>query len=105
MSKEEEFVRKADEKGLLFFSDHAYEKMRRLKISYNEVINCIKHGILVERQSGYDNEDPRMIFYNGHENSFYVVVTVTSIDHLVITVCKTDFTKWRKKGKGIERIK
>jgi len=27
------------------------------------------------------------------------------MDHLVITVCKTDFTKWKKKGDGIERIK
>lgn len=51
----------------------------------------------MEQQSGYDNEDPRMVFYNGHENSFYVVVTVTAMDHLVITVCQTDFTKWKKK--------
>ena len=29
MSKEEIFVRSACERGFLFFSDHAYEKMRR----------------------------------------------------------------------------
>ena len=105
MSKEEIFVRSACERGFLFFSDHAYEKMRKLKISQSQVVNCIKNGILVEQQSGYDNEDPRMVFYNGHENSFYVVVTVASMDHLVITVCQTDFTKKKKKGDGIERIK
>ena len=69
MSKEEIFVRSACERGFLFFSDHAYEKMRKLKISQSQVVNCIKNGILVEQQSGYDNEDPRMVFYNGHENS------------------------------------
>lgn len=104
MSNEERLVRSAYDRGALFFSSHAYDKMRRLMISQSQVIDCIKHGILVEQQNGYDKEDPRMIFYNGHENSFYVVVTVTSIDHLVITVCQTDFTKWRKKGDGIERI-
>lgn len=81
------------------------KKMRKLKISQGQVVDCIKNGVLVEQQSGYDNEDPRMVFYNGHENSFYVVVTVTAMDHLVITVCQTDFTKWKKKGDGIERIK
>lgn len=105
MSKEERFVRNAYDSGFLFFSDHAYEKMRKLKISQSQVVDCIKNGILVEQQNGYDNEDPRMVFYNGHENSFYVVVTVASMDHLVVTVCKTDFTKWNKKGEGIERIK
>lgn len=104
MTKEEHYVRNANERGLLFFTDHAYEKMRKLKISQEEVINCIKCGFLVEQQDGYDGEDPRMIFYNGHERSFYVVVTVTEPDHLVITVCKTDFNVWRKKGDGIERI-
>lgn len=105
MSKEELFVRNAYKSGLLFFSEHAYEKMRKLKISQSEVIQCIENGILVEQQSGYNNEDPRMVFYNGHENSFYVVVTVASLDHLVVTVCQTDFKVWRKKGDGIERIK
>lgn len=105
MSKEEMFVRSAYERGFLYFSDYAYEKMRKLKISQGQVVDCIKNGVLVEQQSGYDNEDPRMVFYNGHENSFYVVVTVTAMDHLVITVCQTDFTKWKKKGDGIERIK
>lgn len=104
MSKEEIFVRSAYERGFLFFSDHAYEKMRKLKISQSQVVNCIKNGILVEQQSGYVNENPRMVFYNGHEHSFYVVVTVASMDHLVITVCQTDFAKWKKKGEGIERI-
>lgn len=104
MSKEEIFVRSAYDRGFLFFSDHAYDKMRRLKISQSQVVNCIKNGILVEQQSGYANENPRMIFYNGHQDSFYVVVTIASMDHLVITVCQTDFTKWRKKGEGIERI-
>ena len=104
MSKEEIFVRSACERGFLFFSDHAYEKMRKLKISQSQVVNCIKNGILVEQQSGYDNEDPRMVFYNGHENSFYVVVTVIETN-TVVTVCETDFTKWKKKGDGIERIK
>ena len=105
MSKEEVFVRNAYDSGRLFFSDHAYDKMRKLKLSYNQVVNCIKSGLLVEYQKGYGDEQPRMIFYNGHENSFYVVVTVASLDHLVITVCETDFTKWKKKGDGIERIK
>lgn len=104
MSNEERLVRSAYDRGVLLFSDHAYEKMRRLMISQSQVIDCIKHGVLVEQQNGYDNEDPRMVFYNGHENSFYVVVTVTSMDHLVVTVCQTDFTKWKKKGDGIERI-
>lgn len=104
MSKEEMFVRSACDRGALFFSAHACNKMRKLMISQSEVINCIKHGILVEQQNGYNDEDPRMVFYNGHENSFYVVVTVASMDHLVITVCQTDFTKWQKKGDGIERI-
>lgn len=105
MNKEELFVRNAYENGLLFFSDHAYEKMRKLRISQSQVVGCIKNGILVEQQSGYNNEEPRMVFYNGHENSFYVVVTVASLEHLVVTVCQTDFTIWRKKGEGIERIK
>lgn len=104
MSKEEQFVRTAYDRGVLFFSDHACKKMSRLMISQSQVIECIKTGQLVEQQDGYDNEDPRMVFYNGHENSFYVVVTVASFDHLVVTVCKTDFTKWKKKGDGIERI-
>lgn len=105
MSKEEMFVRSACDRGLLFFLDHAYEKMKKLKISQSQVTNCIKSGILIEQQNGYNGEDPRMVFYNGHENSFYVVVTVTSADHVVVTVCQTDFTKWKKKGDGIERIK
>lgn len=42
MSKEEIFVRSACERGFLFFSDHAYEKMRKLKISQSQVVNCIK---------------------------------------------------------------
>lgn len=104
MSKEELFVRSAYKKGLLSFSYHAYKKMSKLKISQSEVIECIENGILVEQQNGYDNEDPRMVFYNGHENSFYVVVTVTAPDHLVVTVCQTDFKIWEKKGDGIERI-
>lgn len=105
MTKEESFVRSACDRNTLYFSEHAYEKMRKLKISQREVIDCIKYGILVEQQNGYDNEDPRMVFYNGHEHSFYVVVTVTSLDSLVITVCQTDFTKWEKEGKGITRVK
>ena len=104
MTKEESFVRSACDRNTLYFSEHAYEKMRKLKISQREVIDCIKYGILVEQQNGYDNEDPRMVFYNGHENSFYVVVTVIETN-TVVTVCETDFTKWKKKGDGIERIK
>ncbi|MBQ8246048.1 MAG: DUF4258 domain-containing protein [Lachnospiraceae bacterium] len=104
MSKEEFFVRNAYERGMLTFSLHAYDKMRKLKITESQVLNCIKTGILVEQQNGYENEDPRMIFYNGHHDSFYVVVTVASLDHVVVTVCETDFTKWKKKGDGIERI-
>lgn len=104
MSKEEIFVRSSYERGALAFSDHAYEKMRKLRISQEQVIYCIKNGLLIEYQEGYEGEDPRMLFYNGHENSFYVVVTVVEPDHLVITVCSVDFTKWRKKGDGIERI-
>lgn len=69
------------------------KKMRKLKISQSQVVDCIKNGILVEQQSGYDNEDPRMVLYNGHENSFYVVVTVAALEHLVITAWQTDFTK------------
>ena len=99
MSKEEIFVRNAYDRGFLFFSDHAYEKMRKLKISQSQVVDCIKNGILVEQQNGYDNEDPRMVFYNGHENNFYVVVTVASMDHLVVTVCKLISPNGRKKEK------
>ena len=44
MSKEEVFVRSACERGFLFFSDHAYEKMRKLKISQSQVVDCIKSG-------------------------------------------------------------
>ncbi|MCM1183545.1 MAG: DUF4258 domain-containing protein [Roseburia sp.] len=105
MSKEEQFVRSAYERGFLFFTNHACDKMRKLKISQSQVIDCIKNGALIEQQIGYDNEAPRMVFYNGHENSFYVVVTVVSMDHLVITVCQTDFAKWKKKGDVIERAK
>lgn len=105
MSKEEQFVRSAYERGVLFFSDHAYDKMRRLKKTESQVIECIKNGILVEQQDGYETENPRMVFYNGHDDSFYVVVAFASIDHVVITVCETDFAKWKKKGDGIERIK
>lgn len=105
MSREELFVRSASERGFLYFSGHAKDKMRKLMITHDQVINCIKNGKLIEQQNGYEGEDPRMVFYNGHENSFYVVVTITSPDHVVITVCKTDYTKWKKKGDGIERIK
>lgn len=104
MSNEEIMVRNAYDRGVLHFSMHAYEKMRKLKILESQVVNCIKNGILVEQQNGYDDEDPRMVFYNGHENSFYVVVTVIETN-TVVTVCETDFTKWKKKGDGIERIK
>ena len=52
MSKEEMFVRSAYERGFLYFSDHAYEKMRKLKISQGQVVDCIKNGVLVEQQSG-----------------------------------------------------
>ena len=51
MSKEEMFVRSAYERGFLYFSDHAYEKMRKLKISQGQVVDCIKNGVLVEQQS------------------------------------------------------
>lgn len=105
MSREEVFVRSAHKEGRLVFSDHAYDKMRILMISSSQVINCIENGILVEQQNGYGDEDPRMVFYNGHENSFYVVVTVASMDSVVVTVCQTDFTKWRKEGEGIARIR
>ena len=46
MSKEEMFVRSAYERGFLYFSDHAYEKMRKLKISQGQVVDCIKNGVL-----------------------------------------------------------
>lgn len=36
--------------------------MRKLKITQGQVVDCIKNGVLVEQQSGYDNEDPRMVF-------------------------------------------
>lgn len=104
MSNEEAFVRSAYDRGVLSFSDHAIDKMRKLEISLDQVVECIKNGILVEYQRGYENEDPRMLFYNGHENEFYVVVTVVALNSVVITVCSTDFSKWRKKGEGIERI-
>lgn len=45
MSKEEMFVRSAYERGFLYFSDHAYEKMRKLKISQGQVVDCIKNGV------------------------------------------------------------
>lgn len=104
MSNEECFVRNAHKRGMLEFSKHAYYKMRTLRISSSQVIACIESGELVEQQVGYDGEDPRMVFYNGHDNSFYVVVTVTSLDSVVVTVCQTDFTKWQKEGEGIKRI-
>lgn len=104
MSNEEAFVRNAYDRGVLRFSNHAWDKMRKLKISIDQVIECIKNGVLVEYQKGYADEDPRMVFYSGHESGFYVVVTVVTFDSVVITVCSTDFSKWRKKGEGIERI-
>ncbi len=104
MSNEERFVRNAHNLGKLEFSKHAYDKMRTLRISVSQVINCIENGVLVERQNGYDGEDPRMVFYNGHEHSFYVVATVTFPDSVVVTVCQTDFAKWKKEGEGIRRI-
>jgi len=104
MSKEEQLIRSAYDRGVLFFSDHAYDKMKKIKKTQSQVVECIKNGILVEQQNGYGTENPRMVFYNGHSDSFYVVVTFASVDHVVITVCETNFMKWKKKGDGIERI-
>ena len=59
--------------------------------------------MLVEQQYGYDDEDPRMVFYNGHDNSFNVVVAITSANCLTITVYEVDFDKWEKIGKNIRR--
>ena len=88
----------------LYFSDRAYEKMRKLKISQGQVVDCIKNGVLVEQQSGYDNED---------QGWFFIMVM-----RIVLCCCNCNgdgsfsynrlpnrFYKMEEKGDGIERIK
>lgn len=103
MNQEEKFVRNAARNHILFFTEHAHDKMRKLKLDVSTVINCIETGLLVEQQDGYGGEDPRMVFYNGHNNSFNVVVAVTSQNCLTITVYEVDFDKWEKDGNSIKR--
>ena len=103
MNQEEKFVRYAARNNILYFTEHAHDKMRILKLDVSTVINCIETGLLVEQQDGYEREDPRMVFYNGHDNSFNVVVGVTSHNGLTITVYEVDFDKWEKDGNSIKR--
>lgn len=103
MNQEEKFVRNAARNKILFFTEHAHDKMRKLKLDVLTVINCIENGILVDLQQGYKDEDPRMVFYNGHNNSFNVVVAITSANCLTITVYEVDFEKWEKIGESIRR--
>lgn len=103
MNQEEKFVRNAARNDILFFTEHAHDKMRKLKLDVSTVIDCIETGLLVDQQDGYEGEDPRMVFYNGHSNSFNVVVAITAVNCLTITVYEVDFDKWEKIGEGIKR--
>ena len=103
MNQEENFVRNASRNNLLFFTEHAHDKMRKLKLDVSTVINCIETGMLVEQQHGYEGEDPRMVFYNGHDSCLNVVVAVTSTNCLTITVYEVDFDKWEQIGESIKR--
>jgi hypothetical protein len=57
MSKEEMFVRSAYERGFLYFSDHAYEKMRKHKISQGQVVKCRARVPFVTQESLFVNEN------------------------------------------------
>jgi len=103
MTPEEQYVRNASKKGVLFFSEHAYEKMVKLKINKSAVIDCIENGKLVEYQNGYTGESPRMLFYYGHSNPFYVVIAIEVPNSVVITVCERDLSIWEVVGETIKR--
>ncbi len=103
MNAEEQFVRNANKNGVFFITNHANEKMGRLKIELDSVIKCLEEGILVETQSGYEGESPRMLFYNGHSFPFYIVVAIELPNVVTITVCETDLSQWEICGESIKR--
>ena len=98
-----QFIKRMIEAENYYYSDHAQYKMGKLSISDEQVVDCILHGELIETQAGRQGENPRILFYNGHSKSFYVVVTISLPNCLIISVIDVDWSEWEKNGNTIRR--
>lgn len=94
MSIPEKYIRQYAKRKQLDFSEHAIIRMGERCIDYNQVINCVENGKVIEHQS--HGEDIKILFQEASilQPEFYTIVAASSPYPVVVSVCKFKEEAW-----------